>query len=205
MRKTYDGRRKEHLKTVYSKLDRINDYYKGVNVDDLSKRLAKERIERIVSELEGNVLDVGCSGGIVSILAARKGHSCVGVDLVSELIEAAKKEMSKEPKEVQERLLFETAWAEDMPFEDNSFDTVILGEVLEHVMDLEKTLMSAKRVLKPEGKVVVTVPKGDTNNHTHLRIFYPDKLNKIMNMYFNQVNMEHNVNYFIWYVGRNNK
>lgn len=45
-----------------------------------------------------------------------------------------------------------------IPFEKNSFDTVIAIEVLEHVEDLELSLSEINRVLKPNGKFIFTVP-----------------------------------------------
>lgn len=45
-----------------------------------------------------------------------------------------------------------------MPFEDDSFDTVILTEVLEHCPQPEITLAEVRRVLRPESKLFLTVP-----------------------------------------------
>jgi SAM-dependent methyltransferase len=48
--------------------------------------------------------------------------------------------------------------AEALPFADDSFDVVLLTEVLEHVDDHARTLDEVVRVLAPGGTVVVTVP-----------------------------------------------
>ncbi len=201
----YEERRREHLKKVYSYVYRgiTNDFYNGKNVDPLSNKLAVERIDKIISMIEGDVLEVGCNGGIIPILAGRKKHNCVGIDPVVEVINAAKFELLKETKDVQERVKFDVAWAEDMPFDDNKFDTVVLGEVLEHVMDLDMTLKQVKRVLKPKGKLIATVPMGDTKVPTHLRVFFPETFKSIMNRYFTSTQTVNNGKYFIWYVGRN--
>lgn len=45
-----------------------------------------------------------------------------------------------------------------LPFRDASFDAVIATEVLEHVPDERVTLSEIRRVLKPEGRLVLTVP-----------------------------------------------
>ncbi|MEX0650107.1 MAG: class I SAM-dependent methyltransferase [Candidatus Andersenbacteria bacterium] len=47
---------------------------------------------------------------------------------------------------------------QDMSFEDNSFDTVLCVEVLEHVPYPAKALKEFYRVLRPGGKVIITVP-----------------------------------------------
>ena len=50
---------------------------------------------------------------------------------------------------------FVQANAESLPFEDNSFDTAVLAEILEHVEDPVKAMKEAKRVAS---KVIITVP-----------------------------------------------
>jgi SAM-dependent methyltransferase len=46
----------------------------------------------------------------------------------------------------------------DLPFEDASFDAVVLGEVLEHVVRDDEALCEAARVLRPGGVVAISVP-----------------------------------------------
>jgi SAM-dependent methyltransferase len=46
----------------------------------------------------------------------------------------------------------------DLPFPDASFDRVIVSEVLEHIWDDERALVEIARVLRPGGRVAVTVP-----------------------------------------------
>ena len=46
----------------------------------------------------------------------------------------------------------------DLPFEDNSFDTIILTQVLEHIDEPTKALDEVKRVLKKNGVIIISVP-----------------------------------------------
>lgn len=51
--------------------------------------------------------------------------------------------------------------AEDLPFEDEQFSLVLLIGVLAYVQDLEKTIMEAYRILKPEGNIIIAfLPRG---------------------------------------------
>src|SRR5260221_2917426 len=45
-----------------------------------------------------------------------------------------------------------------IPFKDNSFDSILTSEVLEHVFNLEEILKELNRVLKPGGKILITIP-----------------------------------------------
>lgn len=61
--------------------------------------------------------------------------------------------------------------ADKLAFKNNSFDAVIMMEVLEHVIDDEKTIAEINRVLKPGGKFIVTTPNKLFPFETHgLRI-----------------------------------
>lgn len=46
----------------------------------------------------------------------------------------------------------------NIPFEDDSFDIIVMFEVLEHVPDITQTISEIRRVLKPNGQVVITMP-----------------------------------------------
>jgi len=45
-----------------------------------------------------------------------------------------------------------------IPFADNYFDSILSSEVFEHIFNLEQILMELKRVLKPGGHILITVP-----------------------------------------------
>lgn len=45
-----------------------------------------------------------------------------------------------------------------LPFTSNSLDIVVAGEIIEHLYDTGDFLEEIKRVLKPEGKLIITTP-----------------------------------------------
>jgi SAM-dependent methyltransferase len=95
-----------------------------------------------------DVLDLGCRYGALT-RAYAAGNHVVGVDVDRDaLAEAAK-------------LGIETRWAdvdEPLPFGDESFDVVVAGELLEHVRHPDRLVGEVRRVLRPGGRFVASVP-----------------------------------------------
>jgi len=60
-----------------------------------------------------------------------------------------------------------------LPFEDNEFDCVVLGQLLEHVYDEKRAASEALRVLRTGGRLIVNVPADDREPHgNHVRVFH---------------------------------
>ena len=122
----------------------------------------KRRIDYIKSHAIGKILDIGADSGY--ILAQCGGG--VGLDISGERLGAA--------KYYYPDMDYVQAVAEHLPFTER-FDTVILGELLEHVIEPETVLKEAMRALKPDGQLIVTVPdevEGQSHmNPEHLRKF----------------------------------
>ena len=165
--------------------DRINELYAGQIFDLPTQRAAKERIHWICRQAQGEkILDIGCSQGIVCLLLGREGFNCIGVDCEQDAINFALKELEKEESFVRQRVKFQLADASKLPFEDNFFDTVILGEILEHLTHPEKVLQEARRLLKEGGKAIITIPFGLNPADDHKRIYYPRSFLETVRPYF---------------------
>ena len=93
------------------------------------------------------VLDVGCGAGNMMHHLAHYGE-VVGVDMYSKALEVAQ----------QRGLSVQEGSADDLPFEADSFDIVTLLDVVEHVPNEHGVFSECRRVLKPGGKLIVTVP-----------------------------------------------
>lgn len=103
------------------------------------------------------VLDIGCGAGGKSLYYAKLGASHVyGVDVVSEY-EKESGELAKE-LELSDKFTFLCCDAKDMPYEDNTFDTVIMNDAMEHVDCPNEVLNEIIRVLKPGGRVYINFP-----------------------------------------------
>ncbi|MBQ2897510.1 MAG: class I SAM-dependent methyltransferase [Clostridia bacterium] len=105
---------------------------------------------------EKNVLDIGCGAAGKSLYYLSKGAtSVIGVDVVEKY--------GVEAKQLQEKLNLEgfefmCTDAANMPFAENTFDTVIMNDAMEHVAQPEMVLKEVYRVLKPSGKLYINFP-----------------------------------------------
>ncbi len=92
----------------------------------------------------GKILDLGCGSGRDSFFLADQGYKVWGVDISRVAIEKALKNTKSS------QIDFRVASAEELDFEDNFFDAVYSGWVLQSV-PLESAASEIKRVLKPGG------------------------------------------------------
>jgi len=105
-------------------------------------------------EHKGLVLDIGCAAGMFSLLSRDNGVKGVGVDISRASLRQAKREAPG--------FDFAIASAELLPWTDRAFDTILMLDVLEHVPCEHKALSEVERVLRPGGKLIVSVPnKGE--------------------------------------------
>ena len=140
--------------------DRISELYNGTVATAQASQVARERIHWMCSRVSGDrVIDIGCSQGITAILLAREGFHVTGLDSHPEAIAFAAEATEREGKAVAARLTWDQR--DLYEFADKAlFDTVILGEVIEHQAAPERFLKAAQRLLKPNGVIVLTTPFG---------------------------------------------
>jgi len=95
------------------------------------------------------VLDLGGGRGTTACHLART-HGCavVGIDVSQEMVEAAQRRVRAEG--LERLVTFRQADAHALPFEDRSFD-VVLVECVTTLLDKERALRELRRVLKPGG------------------------------------------------------
>ena len=108
------------------------------------------------------VLDLGCGEGRhVHGLHMVGGLDVIGVDLDEPSLEKARSGLATLPDRAEDdpfETRFETGNATALDFEDDSFDVLICSEVLEHLPDYDAALREIRRVLRPKGRLCITVP-----------------------------------------------
>ncbi|MGZ5356664.1 MAG: class I SAM-dependent methyltransferase [Solirubrobacterales bacterium] len=98
-----------------------------------------------------DVLDIACGSGNATIPAARSGARVTGLDLVPSLLEAGRREATEAGVEIE----WVEGDAENLPFEDGSFDVVISVFGIMFAPDHRRAAGEAARVLRPGGRIVL--------------------------------------------------
>jgi len=104
--------------------------------------------------------------------------------MLQEHIDRANANLKKASEKAQRKAYFTQGWAEELKYFDDTFDTVILGEVLEHVVDTDQVLSEIKRVLKPQGLALISVPVGENAVRSHKRFFTEESLIDLLTKHF---------------------
>lgn len=153
--------------------DRVSELYLGeLSSSDRSQQVCRDRIHWLVEQARGRVIDIGASQGIVSILMGRAGLDVVGVEVEEPAISYAKTALSSEPAEVQQRVRFVHADIYGVELADMRFDTVVLGEILEHHATPRALWLRASQLVVPGGQLIGTTPFGLHPHPDHKVTFY---------------------------------
>jgi SAM-dependent methyltransferase len=143
------------------------------------------------SDLRGRrVLDVGCGYGGRTVYYAREcgAAEAVGVEVTEEQVRRSR--LLAEQLDVT-NAAFELGTAEELPFEDGSFDAVVSYDVLEHVDDPAAALAETARVLREDGSAWLVFPTYLGARSSHLdyltllpalhRVFDPATIIEVVN------------------------
>ena len=150
-----------------------------------------------------SILDLGCGFGAYSTALIDEGRKCVGCDINFEYLRAADNRLPVVNVDTS------------LPFDNRSFDSVLIFEVLEHVANVENVLAEAFRVARKN--VLITVPNSESielmkaNDVTyahmlssdHLHFFDPASLEALLKRYSQNVSIERSDPiYPFWFLGR---
>jgi SAM-dependent methyltransferase len=124
------------------------DYPSAAELISAAGELIAER-----AELSGDerVLDVACGSGNATIPAARSGATVTGLDITPELLDAGRRKAAEAGVEIE----WVEGDAEQLPFEDGSFDAVTSLFGVMFAPDHQRAADEMARVLRPGGRLVV--------------------------------------------------
>jgi ubiquinone/menaquinone biosynthesis C-methylase UbiE len=132
------------------------DYYeKGIKENFFQRIWHRKRFNevlKIIPEIGGKYLDVGCHGGFFTskIKKRLKNAEVYGIDIDDNFIRYCEK--------IYPQGHWQKADAHKLPFSDRYFDLITCFEVLEHITDPKEALREMRRCLKKEGELIVLIP-----------------------------------------------
>lgn len=107
---------------------------------------------KIMSDLVGknrHVLDLGCNTGNFLKLIQKNNKNIEGVEISQKIAKIGQKKGLK----IKIADLGKT-----FPYLKNTFDTITAGEIIEHIYDTDLFLKEIKRILKPNGYLILSTP-----------------------------------------------
>jgi len=173
-----------------------------ITPEQASEDTLKEHRERYIyaSKFVKNmkVLDVACGVGYGSqILLDMGAKECIGVDYSIKAIEYAKSHYKGK---------FYVMDATNLRFPNKSFDAVVSFETLEHIKDYLTYFKELKRVLKPNGIIILSCPVYHgiyiIDSKWHVTKFTEDEILKIFRSFFNIEKISAQTRHFISFPGR---
>lgn len=116
--------------------------------------VGKTTIDSVVKEVSklkklGQVLELACGDGFYTRVLSQNSKHITATDYSKEMVAAAKAKLSE-----LNNIEFMQANAMALEFENASFDTVFMANLLHIVPDYEPIVESAYRVLKPNGRII---------------------------------------------------
>ncbi len=150
------------------------------------RRLHESIIKEITEDMSV-ILDVGCGNGWASKKLIPTGRKVISMDISTD---NPVKAVSEVPHKNHAGLI---ADAYNIPLKDNSIDCIIASEVLEHVPDPRTFITSLIKLLKHDGKLIITVPYNEkieyylcvhcnrpTPKHAHLHSFNENNISQFI-------------------------
>jgi SAM-dependent methyltransferase len=138
---------------------RVNDYdgfaeaYSAENETSLANAYyERPAILALAGDVAGHrILDAGCGSGPLLAVLRDRGATVTGIDSSAKMLELARRRLGADAS------LHVADLRDPLPFIDGAFDDVVASLVLHYLKNWEPTLAEFRRVLRPGGRLIVSV------------------------------------------------
>ena len=159
----------------------VNHWLKNKIYTHLSAPWHKQRYELVLNSIVGSaVLDVACATGeLTAMIADKDGITrVVGYEGCEAVVDVAR-EMHGD------KIEFVVGLVETIPFEENEFDTVHAGEIIEHVYDPLNFVRALAKIASQ--RLIISTPNQWVNDPGHVSIYSKDGLKELCETAFDDV------------------
>jgi SAM-dependent methyltransferase len=139
---------------AHALMDNYKDFIDNLYTEEeCGRRISARKILKVLTGMKtrrGKLLDIGCATGYLLDEARKAGWRVYGVELSKWAVSYAKEKLNL--KDVFNGAL------EDAGYPENYFDAVVMQDCIEHLLDPKSALTQIRKVLKPDGILVVNTP-----------------------------------------------
>ena len=136
--------------------------------------------------INGDVLELGCGEGRGIDIILKKSKSFTAIDKISEVTERLSRKYKNER-------FISSSFPPLINIEDNSFDTIVTFQVIEHINNDNLFVEEIYRILRPGGKALITTPNIEmtlTRNPWHIREYTSRQLKDLAAKCFTEITMK---------------
>jgi len=150
-----EASKKEQVASMFNNIATQYDFlnrFLSMGIDILWRRKAIGLLKPLQPK---NILDVATGTGDVAIEAQKQlqPERIVGIDISKDMLAIGEQKMAK--KKIDHIVSMQVADAENLPFEDNTFDAITASFGVRNFENLKAGLADMRRVLKPGGKMII--------------------------------------------------
>ena len=148
------GSKKEQVAQMFNRISKRYDFLNHFLSLGIDISWRKKAIKLLEPQSPKHILDIATGTGDFAIQAmSLNPEKIVGIDISQGMLEIGRQKISK--KGLQEKINLQLGDSENLEFNDNNFDAVIVSFGVRNFEDLNRGLKEMYRVLKPNGNAVI--------------------------------------------------
>jgi len=128
--------------------------YKTISTTNFIRRIEwRKMLEYLDPKEDERILDIACGNGTLALKIAERRCEVHGIDISKDSIDTARRLAEREKIACQ----FKVGNAENLPYPNMSFDKIVCSSSLEHFKNDISALKEMSRIIKPNGRLIITV------------------------------------------------
>lgn len=146
----------ENIQQMFGTIAPRYDFLNRLLSFGIDRRWRTKAVQLLKYQEGSRILDVATGTGDVALEIARTTPSSVqivGADFCPEMVELGQAKVAESP--YANRITLRVAPCEDLPFPDNTFDSITIAFGIRNVVDRRLGLAEMWRVLKPGGRIII--------------------------------------------------
>ncbi len=155
--KPYSDQATDKKSQVTEMFDNISGHYDTMNrliTFGMDVGWRKKVLKIVADSQPDSILDIATGTGDMPILMkSTQAERIIGIDISSGMLEVAKQKIKDQ--KLENLISFELGDAENLPYDDGSFDAATVSYGIRNFQDLKKGLSEILRVLSPDGTLVI--------------------------------------------------